>query len=391
MRIGIAGPIDLSMLKQLFPQGTAFPATWSFPLIATLAAELHKRGHEIVIFALSRQVVATQVFAGDRIQVYICPQRRPRRQMADFFKGERQALCRAIQQSKCDVVHAHWAYEFGAATVDSGVPHVVTAHDIPLVVLRFARHPYWLLKPLLAWRVLRTAKVVTAVSPYTADSLNGFLRPQRDIAVVSNGVTADVFALHVKRRPTRQPGKIVFASILNSWAGRKNGQQLVKAFAILRKRLGNKVELWMIGDGHENDGLGAMWARKRSLEPGIRFLGPLPHGQVLSTLVEKVDVLVHPSLEETHGMVITEAMAVGIPVIGGRSSGAVPWVLGGGKAGMLVDVSSKRSLTSAMHTMATEPSLRESLASAGREAAMSRFHIDSTVDRYEALLAEQVQ
>jgi hypothetical protein len=128
MRIGIAGPITLKMLSGLFPPGTKLPGTYSFPLIATLAEKLRDRGHEVVVFALSSSVVQTQHFTGDRIEAYVCPRRRPRWQMLDFFRGERLVLRKAMQQSRCDVIHAHWTYEFGAAAVASGLPHVVTAH-----------------------------------------------------------------------------------------------------------------------------------------------------------------------------------------------------------------------------------------------------------------------
>ena len=177
MRIGIAGPISMKMLRPLFPPGTEFPTTLEFPLIAILAEQFHRRGHEIVVFALSRLISQMQVYYGDRIHVYVCPMRRPRWQMLDFWRGERVALRDAMRMSNCDVIHAHWTYEFGAAAIESGVPHVVTAHDNPMAVLRYARHPFWLEKPFLACPVLRKAQHVTAVSQYVADSLHQFLRP----------------------------------------------------------------------------------------------------------------------------------------------------------------------------------------------------------------------
>ena len=188
------------MLQSLFPSGTQLPETWSHPLIATLVQSLHQRGHEIVVFGLSDRVRKTQFFMGNRVEAYVCPQRRPGWQMLDFFGQERRALTDAMRQSGCDVIHAHWTYEFGAAAVESGLPHVVTAHDNPVAVLRFATHPYWLEKPLLAPRVIRKAKYLTAVSPYIADSLRRFLKPRSEIAIIPNGVTCDVFALHNRRR-----------------------------------------------------------------------------------------------------------------------------------------------------------------------------------------------
>jgi hypothetical protein len=47
MRIGIAGPVTLSMLESLFPSGTAIPTTYSFPLIVTLAERLHHGGRYV--------------------------------------------------------------------------------------------------------------------------------------------------------------------------------------------------------------------------------------------------------------------------------------------------------------------------------------------------------
>ncbi len=46
--------------------------------------------------------------------------------------------------------------------------------------------------------------------------------------------------------------------------------------------------------------------------------------QCLTTLAESVDVLVHPSLEESQCMAVIEAMAMGLPVIAGKFSGAIP-------------------------------------------------------------------
>lgn len=388
MKIGIAGPITLSMLRNLFAEGTQIPETNSFPLIASLAEHLHGKGHEITVFALSRNVTDTQVLEGHRIRAYVCPQRRPRHQMLDFFRGERSALRDAMRKAGCEVIHAHWTYEFGAAAVESGVPHVVTAHDVPTVVLRFARHPYWIEKPLLAVSVLRNARSVTAVSPYVAESLHRFLRPQKDIAVVCNGVGPQVFALNERRKSRSDEGKMVFASVLNGWGARKNGQRLIEAFALLRERHGGtKIELWMFGEGHGEAGPAAVWARGKHLDGGIRFSGSMPYMDMLTILSENTDVLVHPALEECHSMAITEAMAIGLLVIGGRESGGVPWALAGGKAGMLVDVRSPESIATAMHAAAVCTQLRHDLARAGREFALARFKIETTADDYEAIIA----
>ena len=387
MKIGIAGPISLAPLQQFFPAKAAIPSVWSFPLIGAIAADFHRRGHEISIFALSTQVTQTQVIEGDHVHLYVCPQRRPRWQMLDLFRTERIALREAMRQAGCDVIHAHWMYEFGAAAVASGLPHVVTAHDVPMVVLRFARHPYWLEKPWLAIPVLRRAQCVTAVSPYVAQRLQRLLRPQKDIVVVPNGVGREVFALTDRRAARRTGGTVTFASVLNGWGPLKNGKALIKAFALVRAKLHGLVELKMVGSGFENGGPAEEWARRHDADFGIQFLGPLPHSEVLTTLAEEADVLVHPSLEEACCMVVIEAMAIGLPVIGGEKSGGIPWELANGQAGMLADVTTPSSIAKAMEILATDAGLRQVLGASGHRRALEEYALTRTVGRYEALLA----
>ena len=203
--------------------------------------------------------------------------------------------------------------------------------------------------------------------------------------VIPSGVTSDVFALHSRRSRNRMD-RIIFGSVSNNWGGLKNGRQLVKAFGLLRSKLGDNVELWLFGDEHESGGPANVWAKQQSLDTGIRFVGHIPYMQCLTTLAESVDVLVHPSLEESQCMAVIEAMAMGLPVIAGKFSGAIPWVLAGGKAGMLVDVRSAEAIAHGMQTMAEDAGLRRTLALAGRKMALEQYHLDTTVNRYEAIL-----
>jgi glycosyltransferase involved in cell wall biosynthesis len=391
MRIGIAAPIDLRLLRDLFPPAVKLPRTIEFPLTSHLARALYDRGHEIVLFALSREVMKTQRIDGDRSSAYICPERRPRSEMLDFFRGERHGLRDAMRASGCDVIHAHWTYEFGLAAVESGLPCVVTAHDIPTKVLRFARHPYWLVKPLLAWPVLRRARCITAVSPYVAQALRGFVKPEREIIVIPNGATSEVFALYDERKRRTQGGAFRFASVLTGWSPLKNGARLIEAFGILRKVFGDRVELSMFGDGHETGGPAQQWSRRHHLEEGVEFVGPQPYDTLMTRLVQSADVLVHPSLEEAFCMAVLEAMAIGVPVIAGRQSGAIPWLLNGGKCGLLVDVASPKSIASGMRTLLEDNSMGSALAQSGRQKALDEFRLEGVAALYEDVLARAVQ
>ena len=386
MKIGIAGPIDLRLLTGLFPAAVELPCTYRFPLTAHLARALHNRGHEVVLFALSREVVNTRRIDGERICVYICPQRQPWSQMLDFFRKERHGLRDAMRGSNCNVIHAHWTYEFASAAIQSGVPCVVTAHDVPTAVLRFARHPYWLEKPLLAWSVLREARCITAVSPYVARALRPFIKRGREIIVIPNGAIAGVFALYGNREPRPECTPFRFASVLNGWSVRKNSFRVIQAFGLLRREFGGQVELSMFGDGHERDGPAHRWAMQRRLDDGVMFLGALGYESLMSEIANRVDVFVHPALEEAHSMAVTEAMALGLPVIGGAKSGGIPWALAYGKAGLLVDVTSSASIASGMRTLLKDDSFRGALARSGRQRALDEYRLEAVAEKYETLL-----
>jgi glycosyltransferase involved in cell wall biosynthesis len=381
----------MTLLRDLFPAGAEIPNTYSFPLTAYLARILHNRGHEITLFALSKDIPATLRIEGDRITAYFCAQRRNRYRILDFSRRERHDLRDAMKASGCSVIHAFWTYEFGSAAIACGLPHVVTAQDIPTVVMRFARDPYSRVYPLLGWPVLRKAKCVTTVSPYAAGALRGYVAPGRDIIVVPNGVAQDVFDRFDARRPHSKAAPFTFAAILQGWSGRKNGQRLIEAFGTLRKEFGEQTRLLMFGSGHERNGPAHRWSTRRGLAAGVEFLGPLPNGIVVNRLAEEVDALVHPSLEETFGVAAAEAMAVGIPVIGGLRSGAIPWVLGDGKAGLLVDVTSAAAMAAAMRSLIQEPNLRNSMARLGRERAIKEFRLEAIAQQYEDVIGSALQ
>ena len=118
------------------------------------------------------------------------------------------------------------------------------------------------------------------------------------------------------------------------------------------------------------------------------FMGHLSHADVLRHLREYTDAFVHPTLEESFGSSILEAMSQRLPVIAGENSGAVPWILADGRVGMLVDVTSQESLCAGMERVMTDTGLRERLAREGYERALSSFTLATVAEQYLSVLAD---
>ena len=89
-------------------------------------------------------------------------------------------------------------------------------------------------------------------------------------------------------------------------------------------------------------------------------------GAALAASYAAADLLVLPSRGETYGMVVTEALARGIPVLATAANG-LPEALGrapdGSRPGLLVPPDDPTSLAGALRRWLAEPDLRRQLRS----------------------------
>lgn len=112
----------------------------------------------------------------------------------------------------------------------------------------------------------------------------------------------------------------------------------------------------------------------------VRFTGPLA-GAALDAAYADADLLVLPSRAETYGMVVTEALARGLPVLATRVSG-VPEALGaapdGVLPGALLPPGDPDALAAALRSWLTEEDLRLRWRTAARARRATLRGWDST-------------
>ncbi|WP_134774334.1 glycosyltransferase family 4 protein [Ornithinimicrobium flavum] len=160
-------------------------------------------------------------------------------------------------------------------------------------------------------RALRAADLVVTTSRWSATDL-------RD----RYGLTGVVVA-----RPGADPTPVAPGSgrtprllVLAALTPVKNHAVLLPALAGLRDRPWHLVLAGPAPDRHAADGLLAEVARL-GLTDRVTWAGPLT-GAELERVWRRTDLLVHPSRSETWGMVVTEALAHGIPAVVTRGTGA---------------------------------------------------------------------
>jgi glycosyltransferase involved in cell wall biosynthesis len=185
--------------------------------------------------------------------------------------------------------------------------------------------------------------------------------------------------------PLRQHGGCRFISIgrLLHWKGFDLG---IEAFA---KAGIDDSEYWIIGDGPESHRLKAL-AQRLGIADRVSFLGSQARPKTLERLGE-CDVLVHPSLHESGGIVCLEAMATGRPVICLDLGGPALQVTD--EVGMRIPAGRRdqavAGIAKAMTVLARDPDLRKKMGEAGRTRVAGReYSWDRKLEIYDSVYRE---
>ncbi len=238
-----------------------------------------------------------------------------------------------------DLIHAHVVLPCGwiasHASRTWGIPAILTEHTSPFTV-----HLY---SPLQRWLVRETLKriPVLAVSPALRQRILEFV-PATNVRVLGNVIqthffTPDKGSLDQERRKKRF---LTIALLSNQ----KGIVYLLQAASLLRTKVDSPFEIVIGGDGPERSRLEHL-ARALKLTDICRFVGLLDATQVRDWM-RWCDVFILPSIHETFGIVLGEAMACGKPVIATRCGGP-EFVVDEG-CGMLVPVADAHALADAM-------------------------------------------
>jgi glycosyltransferase involved in cell wall biosynthesis len=116
----------------------------------------------------------------------------------------------------------------------------------------------------------------------------------------------------------------------------------------------------------------------------VEILGPLPQAE-LAQWMRKSHVLVLPSVEDGFGLVLTEAMACGCPVISSTNTGAAD-LYQDGKEGFIVPARDASSLRCALQRLVDESGLQERMREEALAKVQSLGGWTDYGDRWETLL-----
>jgi len=106
-------------------------------------------------------------------------------------------------------------------------------------------------------------------------------------------------------------------------------------------------------------------------------------------LMAAADLVILPSVAEAFGLVLTEALYLGTPVVATRAGG-IPEIVEDGVDGVLVPSSDSGALARAIVDLLNDPNRRRQMAGAGREKILNRFRFEDMVRSYEAIYEKAI-
>jgi len=157
-------------------------------------------------------------------------------------------------------------------------------------------------------------------------------------------------------------GLVPFLRVLQSWS---------------KQNPGREIELWFAGEGPFQPVLESMETACISL----KFLGNVPY-QNLPDIYSCADILVFPTLADEWGLVVNEAMAAGVPVLGSLYSQAVEELVEDGVNGWTFHPDRQKEVFSALdRALQTSPHDLRNIGTAATTTALD-VTPEMAADRY---------
>jgi glycosyltransferase involved in cell wall biosynthesis len=201
----------------------------------------------------------------------------------------------------------------------------------------------------MGWHLNRNNyAAIVAVSEYAKQEISTYLHVSKDIIFpVYHGVDLEVF--HPKNGSGDSENEAYLLHVSQPQP-KKNVDRLVAAYALLDPQ--ERPQLRLVAPGYTNS----------NLPDGIQlYQSSLKHDE-LAPLYRGALGFIFPSIHETFGMPILEAMASGCPVITSNTTGCAEIA---SDAALLVDPRATEDIERAMRRLVTVKELRHSLREKG--------------------------
>lgn len=290
----------------------------------------------------------------------------------NFPLAKARLLAKFIEAQAVDIVHAHWKY------------------DLPLTALakRFSKRPFRLFH---TRQMSLPGKKFDPYHRFVYGALDGFIAITQYIArQARENLPLPAERIHqiyygVAAPPPIDPeataglkrelgiGEEFVVGLLGRISEFKGQRLLLEALHRLNRE-GIRLHALIVGEAFEPEYLTGLqqFVQENGLAGQVQFrdFHPRPY-----ELMACLDALALTTKRETFGLVLIEAMQVGIPVIG-SDAGGVPEIIEHGQTGLLFESWNAASLAQALKRLYLDPDLRKRIAAAGKRKARENFDLE---------------
>jgi glycosyltransferase involved in cell wall biosynthesis len=306
------------------------------------------------------------------------------------YGKQSRRLARLIRQHSLDIFHTQstGCEESPVAARLAGVGHVIgTFHvDSTYDLHRERSGPGHRLMETISNRCLDAAIAVSHATK--RDWVRRTHIPAGRVVTIHNGIDPEKFRRRLSREEARRTLGIPISGLVVGGLGRleeaKGFGDLISAVPGLLAEFPDLTVL-IAGTGPLRERLEAQ-AVRLGVAATVRFLGFLPDVQ---PVFDALDVFAFPSLCETLGYALLEAMATEVPAVG-STVGGIPEVIVPGQTGFLVPSRSPEQLGSEIAQLLRSRDLRSRFGASARERVLCCFQerdmVEKTIEMYRRTL-----
>ena len=229
---------------------------------------------------------------------------------------------------------------------------------------------------------LRSAAQVIAISQFTLDKARQVNGVPPDKGRVLYNCLDPEFESASPARPTAP--RLLTVARMSLAEQYKGHDYVIRALPALLTRFPG-LTYHVVGDGDGRPLLEQL-AEQLGVAASVHFHGFVSEAE-LHHQYQVASIFIMPSQAEGFGFVFAEAMAYGLPVIGGNCD-ATPEVVADGVTGLLVDPTSTAAIEAAADRLLGDDDLRRRMGQAGRARVDQLFSFEAFTRTLQAYLAE---
>ncbi len=356
---------------------TCYPTEGGSGIVATeLGKQLARGGHEIH-FITSSLPVRLRQFEPNIYFHEVRPENYPVFHYPPYSLSLAAKMAEVTETYGLDVLHAHYAMPHAACAYlarqmleGRRVRTVTTLHGTDITLVGQAPSFYKVTK-----FSIEQSDAVTTVSGWLREETRRIFRTQRPIEVIPNFVDPSTFRPRgsLDRDGYAAPEERILLHISN-FRPVKNLGAVVDVFREVSERVPSR--LLLVGDGPERIPVEHR-IQELGLGPRVSFLG---NQEFVEDILPLADVFLLPSLHESFGLVVLEAMSLGVAVVATDVGGTREVVLDG-DSGFLRSPRDVPGMVEAVTRLLTDDPFRLRMGEAARNRARD-FHPEPVVERY---------